>query len=248
MCVNKTEAMAEGLLVKFKLTFRPDSTVIVCGGMNEQGTAGFGQAMAAGRSPHVRRLAACVLCAPFVLAQAGAAQDPTVASRRAPAVSRDMRYREWVLKELERRGKKRQSPEQERRAWERIREDFRSLQVENNALRDSAAAARFDNARAQKAAAEIGRRAARLGSELALPEVGEEVRGERAETLPAELQLGTLISALDGVVRRFVKNPVFDEAAVLDVQSAIRARLDLERIVELSHELRRRLRKAEGNE
>jgi hypothetical protein len=49
-------------------------------------------------------------------------------------------------------------------------------------------------------------------------------------------------------IKRFVKNPVFDEAAILDVQSAIRARLDLvERIVELSRELRQRLRKAEGN-
>lgn len=75
-----------------------------------------------------------------------------------------------------------------------------------------------------------------------MPEAGEEEGEKRTQTPPAELQVRTLVSALDGVVRRFVKNPVFDEAAVLDVPSAVRARRDLERIVELSRELKRRLR------
>lgn len=204
--------------------------------------------MTRGNFPRARWLAACVLCALLAFVQAGAAQDPTVASRRAPAVSRDMRYREWVLKELERRGKKKKTPEQERLAWERVREDFRGLQVENNALLDSSAVTPFDNARAQKAAAEIGRRAARLNSELALPEADDEGQAERAQSPSAELQIRTLISALDGVVKRFIKNSIFDETAVLDVQAAVSAKRDLERIIELSRKLNRRLRKAESND
>lgn len=172
------------------------------------------------------------------------AQDPTVPSRRAPAVSRDMRYREWILRELARKGKK--PPEQLQEVnWEQVREDFRSIQLESRVLKSSATREPSDLRAVEKAASEILRRATRLDAELTLPEGegGEKTRGGSPDL--SGLSLSTVASALEGVVRRFVTNPIFDEAEVLDVPHAYKAKHDLERIIRLSREVKMKLSASE---
>ncbi len=163
-----------------------------------------------------------------------AAQDPTIPSRRAPAISRDMRYREWVLKELERRG--RETRKQEEVNWKQIRDDFRSIQLESDSLRQAASTTPVDSKTVADSAAKIHKTATRLKSGLLLPE--DEV--ERKATEIGDVSMQTIVSALDGTIRRFVTNPTFDEAAVLDLKLAIRARHDLDRIIVLSREVKKK--------
>jgi hypothetical protein len=177
------------------------------------------------------RLAVLVL---LPLGFATAAQDPTIPSRRAPAISRDMRYREWVLKELERRG--RQTRKEEEVNWKQIRDDFRSIQLESDGLRQAASKTPIDSKAVVDSASKINKTAVRLKSGLLLPE--DEV--ERKATEIGDVSMQTIVSALDGTIRRFVTNPTFDEATVLDLKLAIKARHDLDRIIVLSREVKKK--------
>lgn len=165
-------------------------------------------------------------------------QDPTVPSRRTAPMTRDMRYREWQLKDLERMGKKKTKREMEL-AWAQIKEDFEGIQVDNNKLLAARLAGGEPNfSLVEKAAASINKHATRLDSNLALPE--HENVGRRDEGL----QLGTLLSALDAVIVRFVANPLFKETKVLDAKESSRARGDLRRIIELSDLIKKKARGA----
>lgn len=162
------------------------------------------------------------------------AQDPTVPSRRAPAISRDMRYREWILKELEKKGKK-VTPGEEIN-WKQIRDDFRSIQLESKSLRETASSDPVDMKAVEISAGKIQKIAARLKSNLLLPEADEEKRRDEV----GDVGVQTLVSALDGVIRRFVTNPTFDESSVLDIQLAIKARNDLDRVIDLSRAVKKK--------
>ena len=52
-----------------------------------------------------------------------------------------------------------------------------------------------------------------------------------------DVSVGLLLSALDGLIVRFVKNPSFKESAVVDSAAAPRARRDLLLIIRLSKHL-----------
>jgi hypothetical protein len=61
-------------------------------------------------------------------------------------------------------------------------------------------------------------------------------------------QLKTSLSALGELIYVFVRNPVFKEANVADVQRLAKARRDLDEIIELSGQVKKsseKLRKAE---
>lgn len=164
------------------------------------------------------------------------AQDPTVSSRRTPSMSRDMRYREWTLKDMEKRGKKK-LPEQQELVWSEINEDYKRIQILNNELLDlSRGREELDFELIGKAAAEIHKRGARLKSNLALP--SESANDGAAIAGTNDLQIRTLLSALSGLIVRFVRNPIFDEPDVLDTQAVVRARKDLERVIDLSKEIK----------
>lgn len=164
------------------------------------------------------------------------AQDPTVPSRRAPAISRDMRYREWILKELEKKGKK-VTPGEELN-WKQIRDDFRSIQLESKFLRETAANDPIDLKAVETSAGKIQKIANRLKSNLLLPqpEIEEKARQNKVD----EVGMQTLVSALDGVIRRFVTNPTFDESAVLEIELAIKAGHDLDRVIDLSRAVKKK--------
>lgn len=135
---------------------------------------------------------------------------------------------------MERRGKK--VPPKEEINWKQISDDFRSIQLESNSLREAAAKDPIDLKIVEASAAKIQKTAARLKTSLLLPE--PEADEKRQEV--GEVGVQTLISALDGVVRRFVTNPIFDEAAVLDIQLAVKARRDLDRVIDLSRAVKKK--------
>jgi hypothetical protein len=163
------------------------------------------------------------------------AQDPTINSRRTPPASRDMRYREWSMKSVEKNSGR--TPEEQKLAWSQIREDFKRIQVIDNDLAKNRASSEILDAKlVEKAAAEIQKRAARLQVNLMFPKETAEP-GEKSQN---EYQLSTLLSGLSGLIKRFVNNPVFGEVEVLDVQAATTAKRDLERIIELSEQIKRK--------
>lgn len=169
---------------------------------------------------------------------AAAAQRGTVNSRNTPAVTRDMRYREWMMKALEREGRKKSDADEKQRQLilAQMSEDFRHIQIANNRLTLSRSKGEPpDYEEISDAVAEINKRATRLRRNLAFAEAAKETKAPPAETL----QLRTQLAALDGLIVRFINNPLFKESEVLDAAQSDRARRDLERIITLSAEIKK---------
>jgi hypothetical protein len=124
-------------------------------------------------------------------------------------------------------------------ALTQIKEDYERIQVVNNDLaKATEGAGGVDLKLAGESASEIRKRAERLLSNLALPELTEEVERVR---MPAEgeAQLRPSLVMLRKLVERFVRSPLFREVNVIDAQVSTRARRDLEGIVELSGRLKK---------
>jgi hypothetical protein len=93
-----------------------------------------------------------------------------------------------------------------------------------------------------EASAEIRRRAARLRSNLPLPET--EKGEQEAQPMEGWNELGQgqvklALLALDDLIMRFVMNPVFQKLGVVDVQQSLRAKRDLEVIIKLSGKIKK---------
>jgi hypothetical protein len=162
-------------------------------------------------------------------------QDPTINSRNTPPMTRDMRYREWSLKNLEKKSSR--APAEQRLAWEQIREDFKRIQVlDNDLVKHKASNETLNTKFVEKTAAEIRKRAGRLQSNLMFPN-DETTSVEKTQD---DYQMNTLLSGLSGLIRRFINNPVFGETDVLDVQAAMNANRDLNRIIELSEQIKKK--------
>lgn len=122
--------------------------------------------LAKAATKHLLLAAAAVAFAPMLTAPLRA-QQGTYQSRQTPAITRDMRYREWELKDFEKNGKKPLTREDQQLAWIQIREDFKQIQVSHhNLLSTVAANSAFDHKVISSAAAEINKRARRLKSNL----------------------------------------------------------------------------------
>lgn len=138
-----------------------------------------------------------------------------------------MRYREWSLKDLEKNSHKTEA--EWRLAWTQIREDFERVQVQSLAARRAISAENPDYGAIASTAAEIRKCATRLKTNLRLPEPEQ-----RPPSTVDGLQLRTMLSALDGLVVKFVRNPIFKDTEVVDAGEAVKAVVDLERIIEVS--------------
>lgn len=124
----------------------------------------------------------------------------------------------------------------------KIREDYVKLQVTNNDLAArvaSAAGDALDLKAVAAAAAEIRKRAERLRENLALPEPARE-EGRRPE--PEELK--PTLAALDELILRFVRSPVFTSTKLVDLRHSSEAARDLERIIGLSGRVRKMCEKS----
>lgn len=184
--------------------------------------------------------AACALSS----VQAARGQLAPTYGRRPSPVERDARYRDWVLDSLRKSKGAQPSEEDLKRAYEQVRKDFERIQVLNNdILRATPQGREPDYRLVAKAAAEINKCASRLDTSLALPQPPEE---ELRTAGHDEMSVGVLLSALDGLIVRFVKNPTFKEAAVVDSAAAPRARRDLLLIIRLSQHIAGRAKAMSG--
>ena len=120
-----------------------------------------------------------------------------------------------------------------------LQEDFTRLQIVNKELvLTTAKRPDLDLKFVAKSASEMNKRAERLMSNLALPAPPGPAR-VKPEAMSDAGQVKKSITALGWLVYRFAKNPIFQEAEVIDTQSATKARRELEEIIALSAELKR---------
>lgn len=154
---------------------------------------------------------------------------------------RDLELRIWNLRALSeqprRPEKKRPNPQQE---LAEMQKDFTRLQIINKELlRVALGNGTLDPRFVLKSVSEIKERAERLNKNLVLPDLDSSA-GQSRTNLPAGpdrlkrsvIRLGTLIFS-------FVDNPFFKEISVVDTQQTMKARRDLEDIIELSGEIKK---------
>jgi hypothetical protein len=147
-------------------------------------------------------------------------------------LERDLLFKE-MRDSMARGPARRPSPPTRRPDLTQIGEDFTRIQVANNALaRALAAGGELDFKFVAQSASEIKKRAGRLRDNLALPLTDELRPKERAGIEPSRLKAA--LNTLDGLVMSFVTNPGFQSVHVIDAQWAVKARQDLEGIIEMS--------------
>jgi hypothetical protein len=150
-------------------------------------------------------------------------------NRRAGEDAR--RLASWELKLLEQR----KAAPRERDynlTYAQIREDYRQLQLVNNELARATSAGAFDPKGVEKAVSEIRKRAARLKENLTLPE--PDPKQLRPDPAGRTERMEHLLIILDNLVMAFVNNPIFEQGKVADVKMSMKARADLEGIIEVS--------------
>lgn len=176
----------------------------------------------------------------FVCAGTEARQRPRHPPPRPqpPNMNPSIRERQMKMIEMEREMNR---PPAERKGAElalaEIGEDYERIQVVNNRMMAAVFNAQApDYAGVAAATAEIGKRAARLKSNLHLPPPAESAEKRTALAEPADAAaLKKLLLTLDASLMSFVKSPLFESVDVLDAAAAAKARADLEAVIELSH-------------
>lgn len=136
-----------------------------------------------------------------------------------------------------------------RQTFALIREDFQRIQFINRELAESILrGGTLDLKFVAKSASDIRKRAERLKYNLGLPEAEDSVKRARMEVGAEPEQLRAALDTLGPLIVEFAHNPVFKDANVIDAKLAAKVRSDLEAIIELSGQVKKRseqLHKAE---
>lgn len=187
--------------------------------------------------------AACAVVFALAPRQPAAAQGrPTAdpALNRRMENERNVRDQQRVLRGMEIDSETRNLSKEERQ--KRAAEDFMRLKVLHNEITElTAASTPVDRRLAAEKAADARLRAAHLRADLVLPEAAKDEKPKQAEggpaaatTPPDDAQLNASLARLCELIRSFVSNL---NDSPNDSKAAARARLDLDRIVELGDEI-----------
>lgn len=124
-----------------------------------------------------------------------------------------------------------------------IKEDFESLQTAYNKIVISLQTSDEPSREfILKSSDEIKKYAARLKTNLALPEVKDE-KNEQSKDAPDLSDKRKSLRALCRHIYDFVTNPIFNQPTGLDIEQSSKARLDLEKIIELSQQINKSVEK-----
>jgi hypothetical protein len=124
-----------------------------------------------------------------------------------------------------------------------ISEDYVRLQKVNNNLAQAVVTSdTIDLKLVAHSVAEINKRADRLKLNLALPDLEANAATARNKIVvgPEAKHLRPALAALDIIILRMVRNPLFKNPKLVDTRQAPQVRRDLETIIELSAELKKR--------
>lgn len=122
-----------------------------------------------------------------------------------------------------------------------IREDYVRLQVVNNDLAQAVVTNNtLDLKLIAQSTAEIKRLAQRLKHNLLLPETETCNEPHKVIVGPEVIHLRPALAALDIMIMRMVRNPLFRKPKIFDQHFASQVCCDLEAIIELSAQLKKR--------
>ncbi|HET6891413.1 MAG TPA: hypothetical protein VFH31_09945 [Pyrinomonadaceae bacterium] len=158
----------------------------------------------------------------------------TPRTQRPPSVGE----RQFKILEMEREAAKPRTPEEEKLALAQIAEDYERIQIINNKMMGATMSAKVPNYGAvAETAAEIKKRATRVLDNLRLPQPDAEQAAKKPEhkQVTDAAQMKVALLSLDETIMSFVRNPIFKNTDVVNVEEAIKLRRDLETIIEFSH-------------
>jgi hypothetical protein len=146
-----------------------------------------------------------------------------------------IRERQFKMMDMEREAARQpRSPEEEKLAVAQIAEDYKELQVVNNKMMSATMkAASPDYTNVSQSLGDIRKRALRLRENLGFASKElqklEKAKHNQVKTVP---ELKSELLALDNSIMSFVKNAIFKNPDVVNVEEATKARQDLEYIIE----------------
>jgi hypothetical protein len=187
------------------------------------------------RRPTLLLLLAALTLALFAPAQAQRVRSRTAAA--AKARDNEAYQRELRLKSLGNDARK-QNDEQKRLLLTQIKEDFEQIQqINNETMRTVSNSSTLDYKLISNTLAEINKRARRLKTNLAMPDV-ESKTEQKADASNGE-QLKQSLFQLDDLIMNFVTNPLFQNPTVINVELSTRAGRDLEEIIHMSQNVKK---------
>ena len=151
------------------------------------------------------------------------------------------RTREFNAMELEKELRRPPNKHEERLTLEQIKEDYLHIQIASRDLSQAVSLGdALDLKSVAKSSLEIRKCAKRLKHNLVLPKSAEEVSKLADASAGTEAaQLKSSVTALNNLIDGFVNNPLFHKVNVVDAQSSVKARRDLEQIMLLSEHVKR---------
>jgi len=177
-----------------------------------------------------------------VAGQSGGSQGSTERARAEAEAARSRMERERKQNELnlrivESEGPRRINNERpdERLDVRQIADDFKLIQlIGQDLMLSTMRAETLDLKLVEKSAAEIKRRASRLGANLVLPKSEKSGKRGAPEVLLDAEELKRSVSTLSELIGGFASNPVFREINRVDAKLSAKARRDLDEIIVLS--------------
>ncbi|HXD30845.1 MAG TPA: hypothetical protein VN643_07005 [Pyrinomonadaceae bacterium] len=182
-----------------------------------------------------------IICLALASASSTAAQRPRDSNRDRDNNERELELHIWNLRMLSEQARK---PEKRRRdpqqSLAQIQEDYTKLQIVNRDLgRAAIKADALDLRFVTKSAADLGKYAQRLNENLALPQPDPVAEDTGTDLIASRELMKPAILKLVRLTFRFVDNPFFKEASVIDTQQTTAARRDLEEVIRLSDALKK---------
>ncbi len=178
----------------------------------------------------------------------GALPRPGTPTSRTPPPQPPPGLEAWEFKipQMEREAARPRNSEEEKLALAQIAEDYQRIQLVNNRMMSGAISKPVPNFKdIAEATAEIKRRANRMRDNLRLP-VPEKSESVKA-TLPSQVndaaQMRAALLDLDRSIMSFIKNPIFKNTSVVDLEEATKASRDLATIINSSQLISKEARK-----
>lgn len=153
---------------------------------------------------------------------------------------------EFKIPHMEREAARPRTSEEEKLALTQIAEDYQRIQLINNRMMSGAMSRPVPIFKdIAEATAEIKRRANRMRDNLRLPapEKSDSVKATRPLHVNDAAQMKAALLDLDRSIMSFIKNPIFKNTGVVDLEEAMKASRDLVTIIEWSQLLTKEARK-----
>lgn len=183
-----------------------------------------------------------------VFGQFPTSNGPT-ADRNMSESERDLEeriaYQRWLATLAERRSKKVRDP---KLALEQLQKDFKGIQATNlEMVKKLSQGGSPDLKFFAQSADEIKKFAARLKTNLALPEIEKDEKKLPQNTVLTVVKLKVSILNLGKLVYNFVKSPLFQQINVVDPNESLKVHLMLNEIIELSESIKKNCEHLKNN-